>query len=139
MTQTETVTYAAAPVEVRADIVDLHQRIWRWLAQPGLWWTGAERVAIAGEARNARNCALCAERKAALSPYAIDGTHVAESALPAPAIEAVHRIATDPGRLSEAWFRATLAGGVSDAAYVELVVVIACVVAVDTFAHARLR
>ena len=32
------------------------------------------RVAIAAESRNAPACALCAERKAALSPYGIDGT-----------------------------------------------------------------
>jgi hypothetical protein len=133
---TETVTYAAAPVEVRADIVDLHRRIWRWLAQPGLWWTGAERVAMANEVRQARGCTLCDERKAALSPFAVDGVHDSLDILPAPAIDAVHRIATDPGRLSERWYREILAGGVDDAAYVELVVIITCVVAVDTFAHA---
>ena len=136
MTQTETISYATAQVDVRADIVDLHQRIWRWLAQPGLWWSGAERVAIAAEVRNAKHCALCAERKAALSPYAVDGAHETVSTLSAPVIDAVHRIATDPGRLTKAWFDDTLAGDFSDAAYVELVVVIACVVAVDTFAHA---
>jgi alkylhydroperoxidase family enzyme len=137
---TDTVTYAAAPVEVRADIVDLHQRIWAWLAQPGLWWSGAERIAIAAELRHARDCSLCAERKAALSPFATndatDSAHDTVSDLPAAAIDAVHRIATDPGRLTESWYREILQGGVSDAAYVELVVVIACVVAVDTFARA---
>jgi hypothetical protein len=136
VTQTETISYATAQVDVRADIVDLHQRIWRWLAQPGLWWSGAERVAIAAEVRNAKHCALCAERKAGLSPYAVDGAHETVSTLSAPVIDAVHRIATDPGRLTKAWFDETLAGGLGDAAYVELVVVIACVVAVDTFAHA---
>ena len=136
MPQTEAISYASAPIDVRADIADLHQRIWRWLAAPGLWWTGAERVAIAAEVRHTKRCALCAERKVALSPYAVDGTHDAASALPAPAIDAVHRIASDPGRLTKAWFDETLAGDLSDAAYVELVVIIACVVAVDTFAHA---
>lgn len=137
---TDTVSYTAAPVEVRADIIDLHQRIWAWLAQPGLWWTGAERIAIAAELRRARDCSLCAERKAALSPFAIDGAidgvHDTVSDLPAAAIDAVHRIATDPGRLSEKWYREIVAGGVSDAAYVELVVIVACVTAVDTFARA---
>lgn len=135
MGQTEIITYAAAPVEVRADIVDLHQRIWCWLAEPGLWWTGAERIAIAAEVRRAHDCALCIERKAALSPFAIAGTHDGESALPAPAIDAIHRIATDPGRLTRAWLDDTLAAGLDDAAYVELAVIIACVVAVDTFAR----
>ena len=132
----QTVSYAAAPVEVRADIVELHRRIWRWLAEPGLWWTGVERVAIASEVRKAGSCALCAERRAALSPYGVTGIHDAGGDLPAPAVEAVHRVASDSGRLTEAWFAKILAGDVGDAAYVELVVIIACVVAVDTFAHA---
>ena len=136
MTDTVAATYANAPVEVRSDIVELHQHVWRWLAQPGLWWTGAERVDIAAELRHAHRCTLCDERKEALSPLAIDGTHNRVSSLPDPAIDAIHRIATDPGRLTEAWYRETVDGGISDAAYVELVVIIACVVAVDTFVRA---
>ncbi|MDH3737961.1 MAG: hypothetical protein OER92_02125, partial [Alphaproteobacteria bacterium] len=136
MADTVTDTYAAAPFEVRTDIVELHTRVWHWLAQPGLWWTSEERIAIAAELRHAHRCELCAKRKEDLSPYAIDGAHNVVSALPDPAIEAVHRISTDPGRLTEAGYRETLKGGVSDAAYVELVVIIACVVAVDTFVHA---
>ncbi|NNE84022.1 MAG: hypothetical protein HKN28_08640 [Alphaproteobacteria bacterium] len=133
---TELVSYSAAPFEVRSDIIELQQRVWKWLAQPGLWWSGAERVDIAAELRHARRCTLCAERKAALSPLAIEGAHNRVSPLPDPAIDAIHRIATDPGRLTEAWYQEILEGGVSDAAYVELVVIIACVVAVDTFARA---
>ena len=34
---------------------------------PGTWLTGAERVAIASETRNAPNCTLCKQRKDALS------------------------------------------------------------------------
>jgi alkylhydroperoxidase family enzyme len=136
VTQGEVISYATSPVDVRTDIVDLHQRIRQWLAEPGLWWSGAERIAVAAEVRNAKNCALCTDRKAALSPYGVDGVHDVVSELPAPVVDAVHRIATDPGRLTKAWFDDTLAAGIDDAAYVELVVIIACVVAVDTFAHA---
>ncbi|NKB49804.1 MAG: hypothetical protein GKS02_10645 [Alphaproteobacteria bacterium] len=130
------ISYIDAPFPVRLDIVVLHEHVWDWLARPGLRWSGEERVAIAAELRHAHRCTLCADRKAALSPYDIDGVHNSVSTLPDPAIEAIHRIATDPGRLTESWYRETLASGLRDAAYVELVVVIACVIAVDTFVRA---
>ncbi len=55
---------------------------WQRLGQPGSWWSGAERLALAHEARAARDCALCAQRKQALSPYSIDEHHVATRELP---------------------------------------------------------
>lgn len=54
-----------------------------------------------------------------------------------PAIEAIHRIVTDPGRLSEAWYRRTTADGLGDEAYIELLSVVAIVTAVDTFDRAQ--
>ncbi len=112
------ISYAAAAVAVRPDLVAAQERAWHGLAGAGDWWTGAERVAIAGEVRAAWGCALCRERKAALSPAAVAGAHEAMPALPAVAIDAIHRITTDPGRLTRAWFDGLLAGGLSDAAYV---------------------
>jgi alkylhydroperoxidase family enzyme len=103
---------------------------------PGAKWNGVERVAIASEARAATKCRLCAERRAALSPYHRDGDHDSASTLPLPAIDAVHRIVTDPARLTQAWFQANAATGLSDAAYVEIVGVVACAVAVDSLALA---
>lgn len=108
-----------------------HRRAWECLAEPGTWWTGAERVAIAAEVRAARSCALCHERKAALSPHAVAGEHAASDALPAAAVEAAHRIASDPGRLTRAWYEKTLAAGLSDAQYVELLGVVVTVVDLD--------
>jgi hypothetical protein len=73
---------------------------WRRLGLPGTWWTGQERQAIAQECRAATGCAFCATRAAALSPLTVAGRHdVAEPSLPPAAIEAIHRIRTDPGRL----------------------------------------
>jgi hypothetical protein len=107
---------------------------WRRLGQPGTWWTGRERLAIAEETRAAVDCAFCATRATALSPRAISGRHsVAEPSLPEPAIEAIHRIRTDPGRLGEAWFLQLRGAGMSEEAYVELVSVVAVTVAIDTF------
>ncbi len=56
---------------VRADFAESHDRFWRRLARPGAWWTGAERVAIAREARAAESCAHCQRRQAALSPHTV--------------------------------------------------------------------
>jgi hypothetical protein len=128
--------YDAAPIPVRADLPAAQARAWQRIAAPGTWWTGAERVAIAAETRAAARCPLCRERKAALSPAAATGRHASESRLPAPAIEAVHRLATDPARLSKRWFEALLAQGLSDAAYVEIVGVVSTVINIDGFCRA---
>jgi hypothetical protein len=96
---------------------------WRRLGQPGTWWTGADRIAIARETR-----------AAALSPLNVPGEHdVAEPTLPTPAIEAIHRIRSDPGRISETWFQRLREAGVGEEAYVELVSIVAVTVAIDTF------
>ena len=90
------ISYASAPVPVRADLRAAHTRLWKQLAEPGTWWTGAERVAIAAEVRQARQCQVCKERKAALSPAAVQGKHNTEGVLPETVVEMIHRITTDP-------------------------------------------
>jgi len=130
------IDYRGTGVDVRADIAASQDRAWQSLAAPGTWWTGAERVAIAREVRAARRCAWCAARKAALSPYAVSGAHDAASDLPSAAVDAVHRIVTDPGRLSRRWADEVIGAGVSDAQLVELVSVVCIVMLVDGFARA---
>ncbi len=129
------INYETAPFAVRADLTAAHTRAWHRLARPGAWFTGAERVAIAAEARNATACPLCRERKAALSPYAIDGEHQSLGVLGAPIVEVIHRVRTDPGRLTRRWFDSVRADGLSDGQYVEIIGVLANIVAVDTFAR----
>jgi len=109
---------------------------WRALGEPGDWWSGGERLKILSEARAARRCRLCRARKAALSPHTVEGSHDATTDLPAAAVEAIHRIVSDPGRLSEAWYRRTIELGLSDEAYVELLSIVAITTAVDTFDRA---
>jgi hypothetical protein len=128
-----TLSYAAAPVPVREDLRVAQERAWRGLAGPGTWWSGAERLAIAAEVRAAATCALCRTRKAALSPYTVSGTHDGPGALAATAVDAVHRITTDPGRLTRAWYDGVLAAGLGDAAYVELLGVVVTVLGIDAF------
>src|SRR6516165_11832161 len=97
---------------------------------------GATHVAIAAETRNAPPCPLCKRRKEALSRGAIVGHHDSLGALPERVVEQIHRIVSDPGRLSRQWFDGILASGTSDAEYVEIVGVIATVVSIDTFCRA---
>jgi hypothetical protein len=123
--------YAGLALPIPDAMRAAHRGAWERLASPGAWWTGAEKVAIAAEARAARTCALCSERKAALSPNAVAGEHAASALLPAAAVEAAHRIASDPGRLSRGWYEKTLASGLSDAHYVELLGVVVVVANLD--------
>jgi hypothetical protein len=128
-------SYAAAPVPVRDDLRAAHVRAWRDLGRPGTWWTGAERVAIAGHVRAAAGCALCRTRRDALSPYTIAGIHDGPAGLPDLAVDAVHRITSDPARLKRAWACEVIAA-IGDAPYVELLGLVTTVVAIDSFCRA---
>ena len=130
--------YADAPVPIRSDLAEAHRRFWQRLAEPGTWWSGPERVAIAAETRAARDCALCAERKAALSPFSVDGEHdkASGSLLPDAAVDAVHRLTTDASRLSKSGYEKQLAAGLSPEQYVEAIGVAVQVISVDRFHHA---
>jgi hypothetical protein len=129
-------TYDDTPYAIREDIAATHGRAWRHIASPGTWLAGERRVAVAAETRHAAACALCRERKAALSPYAVGGTHDSLGALPDDIVEMIHRIATDPGRITQSWVEGLIAGGIAETDYVEMVGVIAHCLCVDTFTDA---
>jgi hypothetical protein len=125
--------FVDAPVPVRSDIAEAHRLTWDRLARPGCWWSGAERLAIARAIRTAPTCALCLERKQALSPLAVEGVHEAEGVLPEAAVEVVHLVVNDPGRLSRTWFEKVLASGLGEERYVETLGLVVAVVSVDAF------
>jgi len=130
--------YADAPVAVRADLIETQERLLEHLRRPGCWFTGAERLAIAAESRHAPACPLCRERKAALSPEHPSGAHerVTGGRLADPVVEVAHRVRTDSGRLSRAWFERTLASGLEIGPYVEAVGVVALLAGLDFFCRA---
>jgi hypothetical protein len=128
-----TISYANTALPIRSDILDAHIVAWNQMAHPGAWFDGATRVAIAAETRHARQCELCRHRKAALSPYGIEGRHDSTGLLPERMVEQIHRIATDSGRLTRSWFDRVLASGTSDTEYVEIVGVVVTTIAVDIF------
>lgn len=125
------------PLRVREDIRAAHGLLWEHIRSPGTWWSGVERVAIAAEARQADDCDLCAARKAALSAAAARGEHRrAGATLPTNLVDVIHRVRTDPARLSRSWFDAVIAGGLEVPAYVEVIGVVTMITGVDCFARA---
>lgn len=131
-----TIDHSNTGAVVRADLVAAQNRAWQRIGTPGTWWPAATRLAIAAEARVANACRLCARRKAALSPYSEDGVHDGHGNLPTAVTEIVHRIVTDPGRLTQSWHESVIGGDLNPAQYVEMVSVVATVVMIDTFARA---
>ena len=127
------ISYDAATVSVRDDFSAAHNRFWQRLAAPGTWWTGAERVAIAAEVRQARSCELCQARKKALTPAAVQGEHDHLGALPTPAVDVIHRVVTDQNRLSRKWFDGIMAAGLEAEQYVEIIGTIVAMVSIDSF------
>src|SRR5207245_8079170 len=91
---------------------------------------------IAAEARSATRCALCRERRKHLSSDAVQGRHDGPTALPENVVDTVHRIRTDPARLSRSWFDRVIAGGLEVTRYVELVSVTSLMAGLDYFARA---
>ena len=111
------VDYAAAELPVGDEVAVAHNATLDAIAEPGAWWTGADRLAIARETRAAQ------------------GVHDSEDVLPPIAVEAIHRIRNDSGRITRRWFDNLIDMGLQPEAYVELAAVVASVVIVDTFAQ----
>jgi len=108
---------------------------WDAIARAGGWFDGAERIAIAREVRAARSCRLCRERKTALSPNQVPGAHDrADTPLSNAAVDTIHRITTDPGRLSSAWHRDAIDAGLLEEEFVEIAGVASLVAVTDTYA-----
>ena len=110
---------------------------WAQLGQAGGWFDGRERISIAADARLARQCGFCLERKAALSPYALQGEHAeSETDLSNLVVDTIHRIVTDPGRLSERWYSELADAGMRPEELVEITSIIGVITIADTLARA---
>jgi hypothetical protein len=103
-----------ADLPVRAGLVAAIETTWQEIGQPGAHWTGSDRVEILHAAR-----------------AATDGDP-GRPGLPPAARDAAARLATAPSTTTEAWVT-DVTGALGEPAYVELVGVVARVVAVDTF------
>ena len=112
-----------------------HAHSWQRIANAGECFTGVERVAIVRTAREALTCELCDTRKQALSPRAVAGSHEHSGTLDAVVVDMIHRIRTDPGRLTRAWFD-EVTQHITKQEYVEIVSVVASSVIIDTMHNA---
>jgi hypothetical protein len=109
------------------DITGSHDEAWHLLAEPGTWWTAAERLAIAARARDR---------------YARRGTppwlrpDPPDDGILDPAVgPVVDTLTLDAGAIDRPWATAAIAE-LGDGRYVELVAVVATIVMVDVFAEA---
>lgn len=102
------------------------------LGHPGDWLTGAQRVDAWAQVRDAATNPLDQARREAVSPNAAEGTHPATDHLEAAAVEVVHRIASDPGRLTRGWADKAMAS-LGEETYTELVGITAIATVIDTF------
>ena len=105
------------------------------LVGPGDWLTGSQRRAAALEARDARTNELDQQRRDALPPNAVPGGHEATAELQAEAVEVIHRVASDPGRLTQVWADEMMTV-LGEETYTELVGIAACTAVLDMFAWA---
>lgn len=129
-------SYEDSPYPVREDLSQAYREFWGRLAKPGSWFTGAERVAIAKESRNAVSCGFCAQRKQALSPYNFSGEHEHDGVLDARVVDAVHRIITDQTRITQSFVQDNEAAGLSKEQYVELSGIVTVTFSIDEFNRA---
>jgi hypothetical protein len=105
------------------------------ISRPGDWLTGEQRVDAWRHVRAAATDELDAARRSAVSPFAVEGSHGASDHLEAAAVEVVHRVASDPGRLTRAWAQ-TQIDAIGEEMYTELVGVVAIAMVVDRFHRA---
>jgi len=109
-------SFADGGGSVRTDLVEGFRREWDRLAQPGSWFSGEQRVAIAQIQRAARS-----------------GAPSPSVAMPAEVVDAAAMMAAQPAAIRRAWVEELVAAGLTYEEYVEIVGVVSRVAAVDGF------
>ena len=89
---------------------------------------------MVAETRHAWDCSLCKLQKSEITPYAVRGEHQALGKLPNSWANVIHRVVTDPGRLSERWFQEALSNGMEEDEFIEIIGVAILAITIDTFA-----
>lgn len=112
--------FASSPLPVDDDRAEAFRHVWRRLAEPGTWWTGAERVSIASVARAAYE----------------SGESTEESGLPPAATEAAALLSHEPSAVTRERISDWESRGLGANHYVELIGIVGQVTAVDTFHRA---
>ena len=129
-------TYQDIDYPVREDLCRAYREAWQRLARPGNWWTGAERIAIAAESRNALECPLCRQRKDPILTYPVEGKHIPLNQLPYAAVDVIHRVVCDTESINSKWLHGILDHDLSHGQYVELLGIVVMVFSIDEFHRA---
>ena len=132
----ETRLFKSVKYPVRPALVEGYAQAWDKIVESGPFWSGRDRVSIVNEARASLVCELCNRRKAALSPNSVSGEHDKVTDLPDHVVEVVHRIRSDPARMTKKVLEDALEAGMSQHEYVELVGIVATSVVIDTLHQA---
>lgn len=127
------VSYDGCGFQVRQDLVDSQKHAYQRISMAGTWLDGDRRTAVAKEVRNARTCPHCQAQKSALSPNSVDGEHAGLGALNSAEVDVIHRIVSDPGRLSEQWYQSNVGDVLSPEEFIEIVSIVAIMMIIDTF------
>lgn len=123
--------YEQTDLPVRDGLRSAHESVWQRISTTGSYWSGKMRVSFVVEARKSLECKLCATRKLALSPNAVEGEHDTATSLDPLIIDLIHRIRTDPGRYTKSVFD-RFVEKYSIEQYIELIGVVASSVVIDT-------
>ena len=132
----ETLDYRHSPLPVRDDLAAAHRapgRGWRRRANGG---PGAVRIAIAEETARRRTAISAANARRRSRPTPRPARTQRRPICRDGLVDVIHRIRTDAERLTRRFYDTALAGGLSDAEYVETVGVMATVIAIDSFCDA---
>lgn len=123
----------AVDITIRPDLHAAHQQAWEAIGRPGTWWTGRQRVELAGTAL----AAMTEDDPLPpwIAPSSVDGRLPADATAPVTAHDAIHRIAAHAGTLTEAWY-GQMSDALGDLPYVEIVGIACTVAAVVAFRRA---
>jgi hypothetical protein len=125
--------YFDETLEVRPDLDKAHFETVEAWAQPGDWWTAAERLAMVKEVRRARGAD---ELPPWVRPTTVEGLIEADHLLPAGAIDAVWRLTNHPATFSEEVYGQLVSDGMTPEQYVELVSIVATANSMEVFTSA---
>ncbi len=113
---------------VRGDLAEAHRLAWRHIAAPGSWWTGEQRVELAGTALTA-----IADAEPLPPWVAVTSTgRVTPLHAPAAAHDVAYRLARHAGTITVDTYRAA-ADQLGELPYVELCAIVSTVAAVAHF------
>ncbi len=118
--------YSDSAYPVRDDLAEVHATQLSGWGMPGTWGTGAQRLAVAAEARRAGYEAGIVDEPA--DPHA-------EVALPEAVRGVVRALAFALDDVDETFYRKALEDGLSDAEYVEIVGLVSRIANIDLFAR----